>query len=228
MRFGVFRTEEEIFGERVVCALRSYGGYDVDSVTIQRGLPPLIDEPERYLHDQSIFKLSDLIVSCIFERESAHPYSIRAHPDLNIYVAGLCEEHGKNLVAPRTEKISWQRSYEIRTASVEFGCILRRYHGGCLGEFTRKFGIPEFKVKVRSGRLEDVEVQRGALCGATWEVAKNIMGEKVSEAPRKAALLQQYLCTAPRSYDIFTGEERGLHKAGKLHLQAMKNAITEI
>lgn len=224
MRVGVIRTEKEIFGERVVNALRKYGGYEVDSVIIPKGLPLLIDDPETYLEDRLI-RSSDLIVSCIFYKETNYPYLIRAHPDLTLYVADLCERYGVDLVAPRTERLAWRRGYGIRIASVEIGCELKKYRGGYLGRFAKNFGVPEFKVEVRDNRIERIEVKRGAPCGTTWEIARKMVGENVSEAPKKAAILHQHYCSAPRAYDIFTRKERGLHKAGELHLRAMENAI---
>jgi len=224
MKVGVIRTEGEIFGERVVSAARRYGGHDVQSIVVPKDLPLFTDEPETYLRDESVFE-SDLIFACVFFREPNYPYSTRAHPDLTWYVAERCEECGVELIAPRAEKLFLGKAYEVRIAAVEIGCELKRYEGGFIGNYTEKFGRPEFEVTIRDGVVEKVEVKRGAPCGATWEVAKKIVGENVSNAPRKTAILQQHYCTAPSSYDIFTGRERGLHKAGELHLKAMEDAI---
>ncbi|HPS88678.1 MAG TPA: DUF166 family protein, partial [Methanosarcina vacuolata] len=82
------------------------------------------------------------------------------------------------------------------------------------------FGSPILKVKTKDGKIADVEVIKGAPCGSTWYMAKEIVGTEVKDAPPKAGLLiQHYPCRATR------GEVGGIHESGELHKQAFIKAL---
>ena len=83
-------------------------------------------------------------------------------------------------------------------------------------EFFKFFGLPEFEVEVKDGRIVKAEVVRCAPCGVSYEVAKAVVGLKVDEAIRKAGLIVQLHCLAKRD---------GLHKAGKIHSLALSRAL---
>jgi hypothetical protein len=54
-------------------------------------------------------------------------------------------------------------------------------------------------------------------------MAKSLVGTKIKEAPAKGGLLvQQYPCRAIR------GTRGGIHKAAKLHKEAVEKALSEV
>ncbi|MBE0586389.1 MAG: hypothetical protein IH612_21820, partial [Desulfofustis sp.] len=72
----------------------------------------------------------------------------------------------------------------------------------CLGNYGRRFGAPEFAVSITNGRLSEVVVLRGAPCGATWEAARQLIGERLADAVQKIGLYTQFSCSAdPAGWD---------------------------
>ena len=71
-----------------------------------------------------------------------------------------------------------------------------------LGWYGKEFGAPEFRVRLEDGRIADVEVLRGAPCGASWDAAEKIIGLTPDEALIRIGLETQYVCTAdPSNWD---------------------------
>jgi hypothetical protein len=86
--------------------------------------------------------------------------------------------------------------------------------------FADIFGSPVLKVKTENGKIAKVEVIKGAPCGSTWHMARELVGVPVKDAPPKAGLLiQQYPCRAIR------GEMGGIHESAELHKQALITAL---
>jgi len=95
----------------------------------------------------------------------------------------------------------------------------------CLGSYGQRFGAPEFSVRVADDRLVSIEVVRGAPCGATWDAARRLIGERTEEAVRKIGLLAQFSCSAdPAGWDPMYGKSP-VHFAGIVHSKALARAI---
>ena len=89
-------------------------------------------------------------------------------------------------------------------------------------DFASCFGRPKIRVSEKNGIISNIEVIRGAPCGSTWHMAKNLLGSKIEDAPAKGGLLvQQYPCRAVR------GTKGAIHKAAKLHKEAVEKALKE-
>ncbi|HHV24761.1 MAG TPA: hypothetical protein GXX65_09645, partial [Methanosarcina sp.] len=106
----------------------------------------------------------------------------------------------------------------FRTGSPKICCSLEP------NDFNRPFadifGLPVLKVRTKGGKIADVKVIKGAPCGSTWHMAKEIVGTSIKDAPPKAGLLiQHYPCRAAR------GELGGIHESGELHKQAFIKAL---
>jgi hypothetical protein len=87
------------------------------------------------------------------------------------------------------------------------------------------FGMPEFIVTVSKGRIDRIEVVRGAPCKATWEAARRIQGLTVKEAPVRIGLEVQYFCVAdPSAWDPISGKS-SVHLAGEFHRAALIKAL---
>jgi hypothetical protein len=87
------------------------------------------------------------------------------------------------------------------------------------------FGMPEFNVTVSKGRIDRIEVVRGAPCKATWEAARRIEGLSVKEAPVRIGLEVQYFCVAdPSAWDPISGKS-SVHLAGEFHKAALLKAL---
>lgn len=80
-------------------------------------------------------------------------------------------------------------------------------------------------MKVSQGRIESIEVVRGAPCKATWEAARRVEGLSVTEAPVRIGLEVQYFCVAdPSAWDPISGKS-SVHLAGEFHRAALLKAL---
>lgn len=73
--------------------------------------------------------------------------------------------------------------------------------------------------------ISRVRVVRGAPCGATWEAALRIAGQKVDGADVRMGLEVQYFCSAdPAGWDPIYGKSP-VHFAGDVHRAALAKAL---
>ena len=87
--------------------------------------------------------------------------------------------------------------------------------------------MPEYKVEVEADRIKSIEIERGAPCGATWDVLARVIGLPVEEAITTLAREVQYICYAdPSGFDPISGKSP-LHYAGEVHAAAFKKALSE-
>ena len=94
-----------------------------------------------------------------------------------------------------------------------------------LGQYGENFGAPRYAVRIRNGKIRDLNVLRGAPCGATWEAAKKVVGSSVDEAAVRIGLKTQMYCVAdPAGWDPISGKSP-VHIAGELHSAALKAAL---
>ena len=74
-------------------------------------------------------------------------------------------------------------------------------------------------------RVTRVDVIRGAPCGATWQAALRIIGNRVEEAGTVIGLAAQMHCSAdPAGWDIHRGKSP-VHLAGDIHRAAFARAM---
>jgi thymidylate synthase len=83
-------------------------------------------------------------------------------------------------------------------------------------------------VAVQDGKIVEVNVVRGAPCGATWEAARRLIGHPVEDAVRKIGLETQFFCSAnPAGWDPIYGKSP-VHFAGKIHSKELQKAIEKV
>jgi len=83
-------------------------------------------------------------------------------------------------------------------------------------------------VKVVDGIMTQINVLRGAPCGATWETARRVEKLPVDEAIVRIGLDVQYYCVAdPAGWDPIYGKSP-VHLAGKFHTAALKKALKKM
>lgn len=81
-------------------------------------------------------------------------------------------------------------------------------------------------MEVKDGRIAALKAQRGAPCGATWDVIARIVGLPLAEAISTLAREVQYICYAdPSAFDPISGKSP-LHFAGDVHAAALKKALS--
>jgi hypothetical protein len=225
LKIGVIKRGK--YGSRLIDTLKSHSPFEVTFIEVQEDLPSLIDYPEDYIsnEDHWFFKDSDLVIS------------FALHIDLDLYIAELCAKNNTELLIPGEEAVWYsERSAiikELKKTGVTFAfprvmCMLGEKASPALGEYTKLFGMPVFKCKIKDGRIVSCEAVKSAPCGASYFVAENILGCSVEDAPQQAALLAQYYpCRAPRGYNYVADEVEGIHLAAEAHKKAMEDAIKD-
>jgi hypothetical protein len=167
---------------------------------IDQALPEFIDEPEKYISDDFS---GDLVLSFL------------KHPDLTEYLVTLCNRKKIPIIA------AGKKNPDAITPVT--CCGLGRLKG--LGEYGDQFGVPEYSVAVKDGIISDIQVQRGASCGASWDVIPNIIGLTPEDALECFAREVQYLCIAdPSDFDPISGKS-AVHYAGNVHFKAFEKAL---
>ncbi|MCQ1535121.1 hypothetical protein FTO70_05335 [Methanosarcina sp. KYL-1] len=205
------------YGHRLIEAVREHSDFSVVSTDLPEFVPVFIEEPDEFLENLNFDRR-------VFSAEIVITYSL--HPDLTSAIAKLAARAGvRSLIVPggpsrasipELEKISADSGMDIEVD--EICCTLEA--NACNRPFADIFGSPVLKVKTKDGKIAGVEVIKGAPCGSTWHMAKELVGVPVKDAPPKAGLIvQQYPCRAVR------GEMGGIHMSGELHKQALIKAL---
>lgn len=90
----------------------------------------------------------------------------------------------------------------------------------CGIDISEEFGIPEFRISVKDGRINEMEVIKSSPCGASYYLADRLKGMPVEEAIKKSGLLTQFVCKGSG------GPESTIHRAAEIHRAAIEKAIS--
>ncbi len=191
-------------GESKIQGIRKYGKdrFIIETVSIDETLPPILDDTRDYLPSNI---QADLILDFL------------KHPDLSHDLAVACRARNIPIVA------SGKKLRVKGALTPPTWCGLSRQVG--LGQYGEYFGAPEFAVETQNGKIDRIEVCRGAPCGATWDAAKRVEGLPAEEAEVRIGLETQYFCSAdPSGWDPIHGKSP-VHFAGEVHIAALKRAL---
>lgn len=205
------------YGHRLIETVREYSDFSVLTADLPEFVPGFIEEPDEYLEaldfDRHVFS-AEIIIT----------YSL--HPDLTSAIAKFAAEAGvRSLIVPggssRASIPELKKISEVSGMDIEVDEICCSLEPNAFNRpFADIFGLPVLKVRTKDGKIADVKVVKGAPCGSTWHMAKEIVGTSIKDAPPKAGLLiQHYPCRAAR------GELGGIHESGELHKQAFIRAL---
>jgi thymidylate synthase len=149
--------------------------------------------------------------------------AVAVHEQILIEILHRCPAWGaRGLVAPIEAPgwISAAAQAEARRISRENGievsfpkpfCAFDPPTGGVLAEFraSSRIGRPEVAISVADGRIADAKVVVSSPCGATYHVARWLVGRSVSDALALDVVgkrLQSYPCTASMEWDDEIGD----------------------
>jgi hypothetical protein len=205
------------YGHRLIDTVKEHSDFSVVTSDLPELVPLFIEDPDQYLEALNFDKR-------VFSAEIVITYSL--HPDLTSAIAKLASRTGvRSLIIPGgPSRASIPELNQISEAS---GMDIEVHEICCTLEpnefnrpFTDIFGSPSLEVKTNDKKIIDVKVLKGAPCGSTWYMAKEIIGVPLKDAPPKAGLLiQHYPCRAAR------GDLGGIHESGELHKQAFIKAL---
>jgi len=80
-------------------------------------------------------------------------------------------------------------------------------------------------VVIENNKVKQIDIIRGAPCGATWDAASKVIGMNVTEASVRIGLETQFFCTAnPANWD-FVYQKSPVHFAADVHRKAFDKGI---
>ena len=199
MNIIVFQQQNS--GELKVEGVQRYG-VDITitkTINVDKYLPDFIEEPENFIDDDFS---ADLVLNFL------------KHPDLVDHLMKLCEKKGIEIVSAGKKGSGF----------TPFTCCgLGRNKK--LGVYGESFGLPEYKVSISADVITDIEVLRGAPCGATWDALQEYIGCSVEDVKVRLPRQVQYFCVAdPSGFDPVSGKSP-VHFAGYVHIAALTKAI---
>ncbi|MCZ7356691.1 MAG: DUF166 domain-containing protein [Candidatus Methanoperedens sp.] len=210
------------YGLRLIENIRKNSEFMVSSIEIPEYLPDFIEDPSDFVESLHLDKN-------IFSRDLVIAYTL--HPDLTPEIIRLAGENGAHSViiaggtaqaGGQSELMRLSKKYKMHIEVHEICCDIEKSGDKVVDEFASCFGRPELKITTENGLIAKVEVIRGAPCGSTEHMAKGIAWMDKGNAPTRAGLLvQQYPCRALR------GIKGGIHKAARLHKEAIEKALQE-
>lgn len=208
------------YGVRLIENIRTNSDFRVSSIELPESLPDFIEDPGEFINVLELDK-------CIFSNDLIIAYIL--HHDLAAGIIQLAGENGAHTIiiaggksGSKHEFSELSKKYNIHIEVHEICCDIEKCGNSIIDEFASCFGRPEFQITKKKGIITDVSVICGAPCGSSWHAAKGLIDTKTDEAPARAGLLvQQYPCRAVR------GTLGGIHKAAKLHKEAVEKALRE-
>ncbi len=171
------------------------------NISIDLFLPDFIEDPENFISDD--FN-ADLVLNFL------------KHPDLVEYLIRICQKKSIPIVSAGKKGDGF----------TPFTCcgLGRNEKLGIYGDL---FGLPEYKVDLKRDIITEIEVIRGAPCGATWDALQEYIGCTVDDVLTRLPRQVQYFCSAdPSGFDPVTGKSP-VHFAGYVHIAALKKAIED-
>lgn len=203
-RIAVFQQNGS--GLKKIAGIDRFGAGEItlEIVSIDTPLPPVIEDGRSYL-PQTIS--ADLVLDYL------------RHPDLSADLATLCQSLGIPIVA------SGKKHRHPNVFIPPTCCGLTKNER--LGRYGERFGAPEYTVRIEEGKIQQIQVVRGAPCGATWDAIKGVIGLEPETAIVRIGLEVQFFCVAdPAGWDPIYGKSP-VHFAGNIHSKALEKAIRD-
>jgi len=193
-------------GESKIAGIKKFGKntFEIETINIDQALPDIIDNTSEYLP-----KLLDTELVLDYLK----------HPDLSYDLAMLCKKQNIPIVA------SGKKIIADDVIKPSICCSLANYDQ--LGEYGKLFGYPSIDIKIKDGIIDNVDIKKGAPCGATWNAAQKIKGLKIEDAAKRYGLEVQFFCSAnPANWDPIGGKSP-VHLAADVHESAFKKALKD-
>ncbi len=175
-------------------------------INFPSSLPAILEEPELYTKNIQLEK-TDIVISLSVNEEILIEIIKNNHNFKGLIVpiekSGTITPYGKREIKKLCGK------YEIEVDFPKPFCAFNPSNG-ILREFKRTFriGLPEIEITQEGNYIKDVRVNISAPCGATYFVAKNLIGHKIDDNLPVLidTLLSRYPCTADSSFDREIGD----------------------
>jgi len=182
-------------------------------------LPFLLERPEEYIparvprHDVLLaLNVHEQILLAILERARAAGARAAIAPiESRDWVSRSAQERARKIGAHLDMEVAFPKPF----------CAFDPPKGSRLDRFRRTFhiGKPEVRLEISDGRIVRAHVETSAACGATYYIARWLVGRRTDEDLRHdvvARRLHSYPCTASMAWDDDLGDTI-LHVSGEAH-----------
>jgi hypothetical protein len=228
------------YGQRIVRHVQAHRPpeWRVESLTLPRVLPAVIDEPEKLLPPHLgpadlILHLGETpqaaqLLPTVVTRSQAK--AVIAPVDNGVWLPeGLKNQLGGDLAALGVPVVFPSPLCSLTEEHAGFGCQAEPYHSPLVACFARHFGRPRFTLKIDAdGRvIEEAVVERGAPCGSTHFAAARLMGMPVTGmVPRAGLIALHYPCLASMHQKCIDNQvETLMHTSGRIVNEELELAI---
>ena len=203
------------YGKRIVEHLKVWSPQEwvIETVTMPRALPIVIDEPDEFvpsdvaraelllalIESEGAAQLVPALASLCGAKAAIMPVDNPTWLPLGLQnqIHQELGRAGVNAVFPKTFCTLTENSTGFRS-NAQF------YDDEVIDSFAKHFGRPRLKLSLdqKGERIMTVTVERGSPCGSTHHVAEKLVGMMIKEAvPRAGLIVHQYPCLASMQQD---------------------------
>jgi hypothetical protein len=198
-----------LYGQRIADNLKARGPADwqVETLTLPKSLPPVVDEPEEFL--SPALPQANLILHLAETPQAAQllgeivrqsgAKAVIAPVDFLILPQGLRRQLVSELARLGAAIVFPEPFCALDEAQIEAETSPCLPAQDILMAFTRHFGRPRLALELSpdGSRIDQVKVARGAPCGSSHYAAGRLEGMAVSEAlPQAGLFCHHYPCLA--------------------------------
>jgi len=235
-RLRLFVLFQDHYGQRILENVRRFGPQDweVLSWRAPSALPPVIDDPSRFLPQE--LPPVDLVLS------------LGESPSAAQLLPSIVERVGARAVIAPVDNVAWLpegltrqlhtelEEMQVKAAFPKPFCSLTEESYGVrqekaqledpwIAEFARCFGRPVFRIACSNQKITKVKVERDTPCGCARDVAHQLVGVDVPDAVIQAGLFHHhYPCLATMRVDPNLDKPL-IQIAGDFARQAVENEI---
>ncbi|MFC2005221.1 DUF166 domain-containing protein [Chloroflexota bacterium] len=203
------------YGKRITEHLKAWSPeeWEIETVTIPRALPMVIDEPDEFL-PSDVARAELLLV--LSESEGAAQLvpalarlcgakaAIVPVDNPTWLPLGLQSQIQRELGQAGVSAVFPKTFCTLTESSAGFRSNAQSYDDEVIASFARHFGQPSLTLEVdpEGEKITAVTVERGSPCGSTHHAAEKLVGMAVEEAvPRAGLIVHQYPCLASMQQD---------------------------
>ncbi|MCS7220679.1 MAG: DUF166 family protein [Anaerolineae bacterium] len=228
------------YGQRIADNLkaRAPDGWQINTLLAPWALPPIVDEPEKFLPPK--LPAADLVLHLAEAPQAAQllpaivaltrARTVIAPLDHAAWIPpGLRGQLREELAALGVEIVFPEPFCSLTETESGMGCNVQRYDNDLIAEFARHFGRPQLRVVLTPDNetIAEVVVERGSPCGSTHYAAERLPGIAASQAvPRAGLICLHYPCLAsmqPKATE--QGVETLMHLSGCIFNQELARAL---
>jgi hypothetical protein len=208
------------YGKRIAenISTRMPGDWELETITLPRALPVLIDEPEEFL--PSGIPSADLLLGLIESDGAAQlvPALARMSGVKSVIVPvdnpawlplGLQGQIEQEMAGDGITSVYPRTFCTLTENTTGFGSNTVFYDDEMISLFARYFGRPKLDIALDDSgeKITSVVVERGSPCGSTHHAAEKMVGMPVNDVvPRAGLMVHQFPCLASmQQEEIDTG-----------------------